>query len=227
MDKSITRFQFNYSILFLYKLLRIRSKSQYSSFQRDMDKLPSTIVLQILSNIPIKSLARFWCVSKVWCEYIDDPYLAIIHRGRDVEEPTPIIIYENPLDTLPFHIIHSKAGTNVLDPKKDPTVALRLKTSIAKLLSSSSNSCNGLLCLSRQDRNMAITKSQLVVIHPLRKEYYKLPYLPFVLHFEVVGPSYMIQESCGLGFDDSTNTYKMVCLLLENKIGLGDRDLVR
>ncbi|PWA65980.1 F-box domain-containing protein [Artemisia annua] len=43
----------------------------------------------------------------------------------------------------------------------------------------------------------------LVVVHPLRKECYVLPPLP--MHW-------MFRESCGLGFDTSTNALKMVCV---------------
>ncbi|GKC61395.1 F-box domain containing protein, partial [Tanacetum coccineum] len=37
----------------------------------------------------------------------------------------------------------------------------------------------------------------------------------------------MSQESCGLGFDASTNTLKMVCVLLKDYVPPGDPDMVR
>nr|GEW08194.1 hypothetical protein [Tanacetum cinerariifolium] len=67
------------------------------------------------------------------------------------------------------------------------------------------------LARSRLYRKIFTTKSynSLAVIHPLRKECYELPSFP--LRFE----NHMRRESCGLGFDSFTNTYKMVCVLLK------------
>lgn len=60
------------------------------------------------------------------------------------------------------------------------------------------------------------------VIDPMKKQCYELPPLPIGLH------AYLINESCGLGFDASANTYKMVCVLLKtNNFTISDFDLVR
>nr|GFA06536.1 hypothetical protein [Tanacetum cinerariifolium] len=67
-------------------------------------------------------------------------------------------------------------------------------------------SCNGMICLSQNDGYLI---TSLAVMHPLRKEYYELPLFP--LHFE----KHMRRESCGLGFDAFTKTWKMVCVLLK------------
>nr|GEV92577.1 hypothetical protein [Tanacetum cinerariifolium] len=118
-----------------------------------MDRLPSNIILDIFSRVPVKYLARSRCVSKVWCKYIDDPYLVIIHDKRGVDEPTPILSYP--------------------------------------------------------------------MVHSLRKECYELP--PFPLRF---GRD-MDRESCGLGFDTSTNTWKMVCVLLKEYAPPDNPDMVK
>ncbi|PWA90444.1 F-box domain-containing protein [Artemisia annua] len=78
-------------------------------------------------------------------------------------------------------------------------------------------SCNGVLCLS-QDDNKVVTS--LVAVHPLRKECYELP--PLLSCFD-----FMSRESCGLGFDDSTNTLKMVCVFLKGLAPPDDLDLLR
>ncbi|GJT89406.1 retrotransposon protein, putative, ty1-copia subclass [Tanacetum coccineum] len=79
-------------------------------------------------------------------------------------------------------------------------------------------SCNGLKCLS-QDNGYVITS--LVVVHPLKKECYELP--PFPLR---IGRG-MGRESCGLGFDTSTNTWKMVCVLLKEYAPPDKPDMVK
>nr|GEX85827.1 F-box domain-containing protein [Tanacetum cinerariifolium] len=76
-------------------------------------------------------------------------------------------------------------------------------------------SCNGLMYLS-QDEGNAVTS--LVVVHPLKKERYDVPPLP--MRFD----SSMFRESCGLGFDASTNTLKMVCVLLKDPRAVPSKD---
>ncbi|GKF67100.1 F-box domain containing protein, partial [Tanacetum coccineum] len=59
------------------------------------------------------------------------------------------------------------------------------------------------------------------VVHPLRKECYELP--PFPLRFDRL----MLRESCGLGFDTSTNTWKMLCVLLKEYAPPHKPDMVK
>ncbi|PWA49994.1 F-box domain-containing protein [Artemisia annua] len=77
-------------------------------------------------------------------------------------------------------------------------------------------SCNGLMCLSQYEEYAPTmlnpfypedyAPTPLVVVHPLRKECYELPPLP--MRFDK-----FTRGSCGLGFDSSTNTLKMVFVL--------------
>ncbi|GJZ35439.1 F-box domain containing protein [Tanacetum coccineum] len=74
-----------------------------------------------------------------------------------------------------------------------------------------------MMCLSKDD-GYVITS--LAVVHPLRKECYELP--PFPFRFDRL----MLKESCGLGFDTSTNTWKMVCVLLKEHAPRDKPDMV-
>ncbi|GJU35662.1 F-box domain containing protein [Tanacetum coccineum] len=182
-----------------------------------MDGIPSNIIFDIFSRLPARCLARSRYVSTIWCKYINDRYLTIIHDKRLVEEPTPILYHQHLCIkkitlSLCFHVTESKqAGTADLVFK--PTKGSFLEFIRKKPLSRSSvvriearGSCDGLICLSQDDGHVI---TLLVVIHPLRKECYELPRIP--LCFE----NHMRRESCGLGFDAFTNTYKMVCVLLK------------
>ncbi|GKA34203.1 F-box domain containing protein [Tanacetum coccineum] len=189
-----------------------------------MDRLPSNIILDIFSRVPVKYLARSRCVSKVWCKYIDDPYLVIIHDKR-VVEPTPILYHPNLFrERICFHVIESKQpGTThyVLEPKEEPFLEHLCKEPLSR--SSIFNikvrgSCNGVMCI-LQDDSYVITS--LAVVHPLRKECYELP--PFPLRFDRL----MLRESCGLGFDTSTNTWKMLCVLLKEYAPPHKPDMVK
>ncbi|GJW54575.1 putative reverse transcriptase domain-containing protein [Tanacetum coccineum] len=82
-----------------------------------MDRIPSNIIFEIFSRVPARCLARSRCISTVWCKYIDDRYLTIIHDKRLVEEPTPILYHQHLCIkkitlSLCFHVTESKqAGT--------------------------------------------------------------------------------------------------------------------
>ncbi|GKD81238.1 F-box domain containing protein [Tanacetum coccineum] len=154
-----------------------------------MDRIPSSIIFDIFSRVPARCLARSRCVSKGWCNYIDDRYLTIIHDKRGVEEPSPILYHQHLsrdriTGNLCFHIIESKQyGTShyVLEPKEGPFLEYLHKKPLSKysiVRIVVRGSCNGLMCLS-QDEDNVITS--LVVVHPLRKECYELPSFP--LHF--------------------------------------------
>ncbi|GJX86698.1 F-box domain containing protein [Tanacetum coccineum] len=199
-----------------------------------MDRLPSKIMFDIFSRMPVKCLARSRCVSKVWCEYIDDGYLTIIHHERVIEEPTPIL-YHTRLShdhriarSLCFHVIESKHTgtpdhTYVLGLKQGPFLEFLQK----KPISESSyveievrGSCNGLMFLTQVESNVV---TSLVVVHPLRKECYKVPPLPMRFDRRMFR-----QSCCGLGFDASTNTLKMVCVLFKDRPPRGgDLDMMR
>nr|GFA95975.1 hypothetical protein [Tanacetum cinerariifolium] len=105
-----------------------------------MDRLPSSMVFNIFSRVPVKCLARSRCVSKVWCNYIDDRYLVIIHDKRLVEEPTPILYHQHlsrdrMTRSLCFHVIESKQpGTThyVWEPKEGPFLEYLRKKPLSK-----------------------------------------------------------------------------------------------
>ncbi|PWA75537.1 F-box domain-containing protein [Artemisia annua] len=172
-----------------------------------MTNLPSDVIVDILSRLPIKSLARFRCVSKLWCEHIDDPYFDIIHnKQRVAAEPIPIFLdsdYLNLSRIVRFQIVESKEGSILLEAKKNPFMEFECE----RMTSLVEGSCNGLIYISHDYVNNVHDNYvyPLVVINPLRNECFKLP--PIERHLDYYWEEEM---SSGLGFDDSTNTFKMV-----------------
>ncbi|KAI3723326.1 hypothetical protein L2E82_34818 [Cichorium intybus] len=185
-----------------------------------MVDLPSEIIYDVFSRIPIKTLFRFRSACKLWRDYIDDPYLAINHAKQTPDEPIPIMFIYHP--KLPrilrfLHINESKEGNNSLESKKNLVMEFWCNESLSRhSWIAVHGSCNGLLYLSHDH----LHGTALVVIHPLRKECYELPPINIALHKDS-------RESCGLGFDASTNTFKMVCVLLRKEIWSENLDKVR
>nr|XP_043633431.1 F-box/kelch-repeat protein At3g23880-like [Erigeron canadensis] len=165
-----------------------------------MSDLPKDALYQIFARLPIKSLARFRCVCKLWCNYIDDPYLASIN----VKQTIPMMLHQ--YHSLPeqsagreFNIIESEEGNStIFKVKQDPIYRFQCnRDPIVDI-----GICNGMIFFSQYDISSC---THFSVIHPLRKERYELPFLD--LQFPLSCPN-----AYGLGFDDSTKTFKVVCL---------------
>ena len=77
-----------------------------------MAEMPSDALFHIFLRMPVKSLARFRCVCKLWCKYIDDPYLVMIHDKLAMEEPIMLLmIMKNNSDHMP--LIHKINYPNI------------------------------------------------------------------------------------------------------------------
>jgi F-box interacting protein len=151
-------------------------------------QFPADMLFDIFSRLPIKSLMRFRCVSPTWRSIIDDPCLAYMHRLRCAEEPKVLILdppTHEPADaTLREDGVFLKASLNLLT---------RFANSKAYSLR---GCCNGLLCLTKQ----FCGESPLFLFNPPRQEVVEL-------QPPCIAPS---RKKYGLGFDCSTNTYKIV-----------------
>ncbi|KAK9061094.1 hypothetical protein SSX86_018274 [Deinandra increscens subsp. villosa] len=166
---------------------------------------PEDVIYKILSRLPIKSLARFRCVCKSWLKYIDSPYLRTIHVK---EEPTPLLFQ-------PFPFVPHKMRISFLrGVKKDPVLDLCYKTNSYYYNIRFLGSCNGLILLHfEQQEPYDAGIYRFVVIDPLTKGRHCLPPVSVKIRSESDGPC----RAVGIGFDDSTNTFKTVFSFLKKR----------
>ncbi|GKC37052.1 hypothetical protein Tco_1049436 [Tanacetum coccineum] len=103
------------------------------------------------------------------------------------------LLQSNPFNIWPVQVCYRKYGGKHIDDLRP--------------LPGTTQFLQRVMCI-LQDDGSVIT-SLFVVPSLIRKECYELP--PFPLRFNKL----MRRESCGLGFDTSTNTWKMLCVLLK------------
>lgn len=166
-----------------------------------MVELPREIMDNIFSRLPVKLLLRFRCVSKLWCNIIDDPCLANMHRTQaGDEEPLVLLLLGFHDRTEMSSLYELEDNRGVLRPitsNKQPLLNLESKETENGIEQYYLQSfCKGLLCIS--------SLSKVILSNPLRKESLILP--PVTLEYKSM-PNF---ESYGLGFDTSTNMYKAV-----------------
>ncbi|CAI9763613.1 unnamed protein product [Fraxinus pennsylvanica] len=97
--------------------------------------LPDEIIFEILSWLPIKSLLRFKCVSKMWCSIIQDHKFMDKHR----HQTSSTMIYRNPimmvdnLEDPDFQLVAYEMGVMFERNNKNGTQRLR-KPAIRQIL---------------------------------------------------------------------------------------------
>ncbi|KAJ4705873.1 F-box protein [Melia azedarach] len=163
-------------------------------------EIPADIVHDIFIRLRAKSLMRFRSISKNWCNTIDSFPFANKHISTRVaadEEP----------ELLPLSYFPGVATGNEHSFIYDGNV---IKESDIPILEFSKdgnyvhNVAYGLLCF--QNRNFL--GRELFLCNPVRGEFLKLPQpLPATLGNELY---YEVMAWYGIGFDSTTNSYKII-----------------
>ncbi|CAK9160067.1 unnamed protein product [Ilex paraguariensis] len=167
-----------------------------------MAELPLDIVFDILSRVPVKSLLRFRCVSEPWCNIIDQPHFASLQITRSSEEPTSLIVSEPTLrkSTLGLHPVKEKEGT--FETSENPLVEFDLSMYHA------TGSCNGLFYFAEY-----YSEGLIIVSNPLKREVQRLPPAPA----KNIDTRLNFFKTYGMGFDNSTKTFKLVCVFFQER----------
>ncbi|XP_076912968.1 F-box protein At5g49610-like [Bidens hawaiensis] len=178
-----------------------------------MAVFPPEITLEILSRLPVKSLARFRCVRKLWLKCINDPYFHTIHIK---EELTPMMLEL-------FSNIQCKISF-LQGVQKEPVFDFCYIQAgyYQKVVL---GSCNGLILVCYNEfRSRGYFL--FAVINPLSKKRHDLPPTHINITYRSVD-SYIPREAAGIGFDESTNTFKTVFVILKKRFESQDIDVVR
>ena len=161
-----------------------------------MEELPREIMDDIFLRLHVKSLLQCRCVSKLWCNIIDDPSLANMHQTQAGDQE-PLLLFGLTLDNESDELEDN--GKNLSPSPTTGKIPLlnfvSKKADLGTKGYSLKSICNGLLCFANF--------SSVILSNPLRQEILMLP--------EATN-QYPVKnmDNYGLGFDSSINTYKVV-----------------
>ncbi|XP_058111356.1 F-box only protein 8-like [Magnolia sinica] len=150
--------------------------------------LPDDVIILILSKLPVKSLLRFRCVSRLWSSLIFDPYFIEQHRFEHANQDPNLLLLDR--DRRIFSNFSLDIGTGTQE-------IYVLPKAVPKNWFSLSYCCHGLFLLSEYYK--------IHVCNPATRELITLPQASQHISF-YVNP---IQHA-GLGYDDVAKQYKIV-----------------
>ncbi|KAL3567716.1 hypothetical protein D5086_030367 [Populus alba] len=160
-----------------------------------MSRLPQEIIVDILTYLPAKSLIRFKCVCRSWRSLISDPQFSKLHLKRAYEDESMnrqrLLVATDPLYSVDFEAASDGDNGNALVKLPYPNAESHKDSFAVGLFL---GSCDGIVCILDEVDNV-------VLWNPSTRESKKLP-----------GPSSFLNKdfSTGLGYDSSTDDYKMV-----------------
>ncbi|KAK8540541.1 hypothetical protein V6N13_056679 [Hibiscus sabdariffa] len=171
-------------------------------WSRSRSELPEDLIMEILLQLPVKSLTRFNCVCRSWCCCFQTSYFISKHHdinlknnrlnllcSRSVGKPGYVIPYFTQLSTEHHDFLSAKHDiqfTRFKDYGFPPDVL---------------GPRNGLLCIYTygQDNTSALW-------NPSTREFKTLP----PSSIKPPSPGYISVDSAGFGFDSNTGDYKVV-----------------
>ncbi|KAL7220571.1 hypothetical protein ACSBR2_013451 [Camellia fascicularis] len=160
----------------------------------DSPILPQELIGEVLCRLPVKSLCRFKSVSHSWYSLISDPHFAQTHFTQTTNKMPNRLILISDFHTL-FSVDYS-AQIPVATELNFPSVDYESYDVWSGIL----GSCNGLvLALNEYDFDKYL-------LNPLTRESKKIPESPFAID------SVKAYNPCGLGYDSTTDDYKVVML---------------
>ncbi|KAB2063906.1 hypothetical protein ES319_A10G250300v1 [Gossypium barbadense] len=170
-------------------------------------ELPEVLVMEILSKLPVKSLARFNCVCKYWCSSFQIPHFIFKH-------------YHNNIKNNNLNLLLRRHDGNTFQPYLSQLSNEKDKKNLVKqnihlpffknAIPSVYGVCHGLLCLQE------LSTDKAALWNPSTREFKILPpssiqrppYLsPMEGNLALYGVSF---DHAALGFDSKTNDYKVI-----------------
>ena len=175
-----------------------QTKEPRRILRQNKDHLPHDIVLNILANLPVKSVLRFRCVSKTWDSSITTPNFISTHLNLNLNNNN-----NNNTNNLAYLINNSiPFNSNIpifidgYDHKFNRISQYPIPSAFLLSNAHSVSSCNGLVCLTE-------FRETIYLWNPSIRKFKRLPDL---------SPTKRDWLSTGFAYQANTNDYKVVMI---------------
>lgn len=133
------------------------------------DYLPTELVIEILRNLPVKSLIRFTTVCKSWHSIITSPTFINSHLSNHQNRTLLLRRYDKQDNREHYSLLRATDGSLHVDPSSGVDFPFRSQIGYFRIV----GSCDGLLCLS--DDFFANPSGPVVVWNPSVRNHMVLP----------------------------------------------------
>ncbi|OMO63482.1 hypothetical protein COLO4_32395 [Corchorus olitorius] len=170
------------------------------------NEVPDDIVVEILSRLPVKSVCRFKCISKIWCNRLSESQFVNLHLKETIKaNRLTYTLYDN--YTFPRRLeldYESLVNGREAKPKADASLFVPDNgDNLTGRWMQVWGSCNGLLCIFSEP-------DALVLANPSTRET-KTIFFRYDLKSELFSTSPNTDtRGGGFGYDDLNNDHKVV-----------------
>nr|AIK66491.1 S3-locus SLFlike2 protein [Petunia integrifolia subsp. inflata] len=168
-----------------------------------LKQLPHDVVIDVLKNLPGKSLLRFKCVCKIWNCLVNNPNFISIHYNHECLSNKFVVLkryisndemdaesnYYKGKNILSFHSNESFKYTAPNVAHFDDYIGVSI-----------GGHCNGIFCVG--------SYRSIILYNPTLREIWELP--PSAYSSSRQDFNYRMQIAVGIGFDPKTKDYKVV-----------------
>ncbi|XP_050219537.1 F-box/kelch-repeat protein At3g23880-like [Mercurialis annua] len=166
-----------------------------------MSNIPSEIMIEILSRLPVKSVVRFKCVCRSWRSLLSHPDFARKHytNNNNEDDINSFLVFNSASSYRRAEFSWSngeKDGEKLLESATMRPINDKLHAEVKSLKKAEiMNSCDGILCL------VLRVERAVVLWNPCINEYLSLP-PPESFDFD--------NDIFGFGYDSRSHIYKVV-----------------
>ncbi|KAG8378377.1 hypothetical protein BUALT_Bualt08G0131200 [Buddleja alternifolia] len=170
--------------------------------QESFTYLPSEIIINILSRLPIRTIITSKCICKSWLDLIETPEFAEFHLSKSVPG---LIVYQSEIHSNLFKIYDFKEAVEEIEHhelryNRITQFDRRSLISLPHAGIGIEGSANGLLFL----REINTQPNALYICNPITRDYIQLPHPQRSVHY------YPTVVTYGFGVSKLTDQYKVV-----------------
>jgi hypothetical protein len=167
--------------------------------------LPTDLIMEILSWLPVKLLVRFTCVSKLWKSLIFDPSFAKLHLQKSPKNKHVLLTLHETVNDVDYWVVTPYSVRHLLEHSTS-TINEDECRRFNNCSYTALGSTNGLVCLMNGNlKQDGIREFWFQFWNPtLRLRSKKSPTLTVMTNVELFAPVHY-----GFGYDDSTDTFKV------------------